>query len=251
MQKKTISLSHRRHVQHRALLLRPDIVRLPDLPLEQHRLERLGDVLDEQVRARRAAVAVDRQRRATRGQERELGDELLRELVRAVDVVAAGDDARHLVRGHVGLLICFRILSVSKVGRDGVRFLGVPSLFLSPVSRLFSFFCCFSIFSVVLLLLLFSLFSKGPEKSGPEEAEEEKKQREQTEEEKRAGEEEKKREKETEGKASKSLSLKKNSEISLTLTIISAPALAAEYGLVGSSVLVSLHPSSRPTDDSP
>ena len=49
------------------------------------------------------AVAVDRQGAPARGQQRELGDHLLRELVRAVHVVPARDDDGQLVRRQVGL----------------------------------------------------------------------------------------------------------------------------------------------------
>ncbi len=45
-----------RDVQHRALLLRTDVVRLPDAPLDQDRLKRRRYVLHKQIAPRRLRV---------------------------------------------------------------------------------------------------------------------------------------------------------------------------------------------------
>jgi hypothetical protein len=81
------------HVHHRALLLGADVVDVAHLAAVEDDLERLGHVVAVEVAADVGAVAVDGQALAPHGQQHELGDELLRELVGPVHVVPArGDD---------------------------------------------------------------------------------------------------------------------------------------------------------------
>mmetsp|Transcript_10542 Transcript_10542/g.31745 ORF Transcript_10542/g.31745 Transcript_10542/m.31745 type:complete len:393 (-) Transcript_10542:95-1273(-) len=86
-----------------ALLLGTDVVYLADGALVKHDVEGLSNVLHEQEGPVGAAIAVNGQVLPAAGPQRKLGDKLLRELVGPVHVVAAGDDAGQLVRGHVCL----------------------------------------------------------------------------------------------------------------------------------------------------
>ena len=68
----------------------------------EHAFEGLGHILAVQVAPDVGSVAVDRQRLSLHCEEDELGDQLLRELVGSVDVVAARGDARKVVGAVVG-----------------------------------------------------------------------------------------------------------------------------------------------------
>lgn len=86
------------------LVVRAHVVHLTELALVQNGIEGVGRVAGKQVAPRRGAVAVQDDGLGTVQQAAELGDDFLRVLVRAVDVVAADDDdgqlERLLVRVH-------------------------------------------------------------------------------------------------------------------------------------------------------
>mmetsp|Transcript_44168 Transcript_44168/g.122431 ORF Transcript_44168/g.122431 Transcript_44168/m.122431 type:complete len:254 (+) Transcript_44168:447-1208(+) len=86
-----------------ALLLAADVVRVAVDAFVQDRDEGVRHVLDVDEVARVGPVPVEAARLALHKPPDELGHNLLRVLVRAVDVVAACDDHRHLVRVEVRL----------------------------------------------------------------------------------------------------------------------------------------------------
>lgn len=90
------------NVDDAALPRGADVVDAANLSPVEHNVERLGYVLAVEVAPDMGAVAVHGERAAAHGEEDELGDELLRELVRAVDVVAPRGDGREAVRARVG-----------------------------------------------------------------------------------------------------------------------------------------------------
>ena len=87
--------------QHRALLVRADVVHPFDGAVVQDGIKGGRGVVHVHVRASRHAVAVDGDGGAALREHDKLGDGLLRVLVRAVHVVTAGDDVREVVRAAV------------------------------------------------------------------------------------------------------------------------------------------------------
>ena len=88
--------------QHGPLLVRADVVNPLDRALVQDGIKRGSRVVHVHVRTRRHSVAVDGNGAAALREHDELGDGLLRVLVRTVHVVTAGDDVREVVRPAVG-----------------------------------------------------------------------------------------------------------------------------------------------------
>ena len=92
-----------RHLDVLVLVAAADVVDLPGAALAEHELDPRAVVLDVQPVPDLAAVAVERQRLAVERVRDEQRDELLRILVRAVRVRAAGDRGGDAERADVGL----------------------------------------------------------------------------------------------------------------------------------------------------
>ncbi|GER53957.1 glycine--tRNA ligase beta subunit [Striga asiatica] len=95
------------NIDHPSLLLRPDIVNMPDFPFMKNHLKSLGHILTVKVAPNVRPISVDR--------ENEFRDKLLGKLIRAIDIVPSSSDHRQPVRTtvrhdkHLGSSFCGRV----------------------------------------------------------------------------------------------------------------------------------------------